>query len=781
MKTIIRNFLSVIRCFKTATLLNILGLSVAFTAMIVIMMQVTYDLEFDHNQPEADNIYRIETTIEGRNIAVVPRPFVEGLKASSPHIKATAFSSAIISDMYDLLYWVETENEKQHYSGKLMTVSESFPDVFQFNMVEGLADLIREPQHVLIPGSMAKKLFGDESAVHKYLINENLKMIVGGVYKDFPENSSTKNVIYIEEPDGNKDNWSDFNYEGYVLVHSSVQMDELLDRYMKNLDPEVYNELKEKGTTFKAVPLKQVHFNMDVEFDSIVKVSRQTIWVLMAIAFVILLIAAINFTNYSIALTPLRIRSINTQKVLGASENRLRSSILVEAVLTCFLAWIVALLFTHLLSLTSVSQIVSPDMALNQHEGLLVGMGLLALAVGAFAGIYPAFYVTSFTPALVLKGSFGLSPKGRQLRNSLIGIQFIASFILIVVSLFMYLQIQFMHHASLGFDKDQIIVTNLNRQITNAGETFANELKANPNIETISYAESLLAGFDTYSLLSREYKGETKDFQMMAVDTGFLRTMGIDLLDGRDFVSSDMESDHIVFLFNEKARNEFGLSLGDKMEEGEEIIGFIPNINLTSLRKEIEPMAFMYAHPNFSGGRQWAYIRVKANSDLSETIHFIENTLQKLSPGFPFNVRIYDNILNNLYIKENNLTTMVIWFSLIAVLISMVGVFGLVVFESEYKRKEIGVRKVLGSSATEILAMFNMRYIRISAVCFVLAAPIAWYAISLWLENFAYRTPLYWWVFLLSFVLITAITIATVTFQSWNVANDNPVDSIKTE
>ena len=781
MKTIIRNFLCVIRRFKMATLLNILGLSVAFTAMIVIMMQITYDLGFDHNQPEAENIYRIEMTIEGRNIAVVPRPFVEGLKASSPHVKATAFSSALISDMYDLFYWIETENEKQYYSGKLMMVSEDFPDVFQFNMVEGFADQIREPQHILIPESMAKSLFGDESAVQKYLMNENLKMIVAGVYKDFPENSSTKNVIYIEVSDGDKDDWSNCNYEGYVLIHSSARINELLDNYTKNLDPEIYNEFKKKGTTFRAVPLKQVHFNTDVEFDSVVKVSRQTIWVLMAIAFVILLIAAINFTNYSIALTPLRIRSINTQKVLGASENRLRSSILTEAILTCFLAWIIALLFTHLLSLTSVSQIVSADMALNQHGGLLAGIGLLALAVGAFAGIYPAFYVTSFTPALVLKGSFGLSPKGRQLRNSLIGIQFIASFALIVVSLFMYLQIQFMQHTTLGFDKEQIIVTNLNNQITSAGETFANELKTNPNIETISYAESLLSGFDTYSLWSRKFKGEYKDFQVLAVDTGFLRTMGIDLLDGRDFTSSDMQSDQIVFLFNEKARNEFGLSLGEKTQYGEEVIGFIPNINLTSLRKEIEPMAFMYVNPDFSGGRQWAYIRVKANSDLQETMHFVENTLQKLSPGFPFNVRIYDHILNNLYIKENNLTTMIIWFSLIAVLISMVGVFGLVVFESEYKRKEIGVRKVLGSTTSQILAMFNIRYIRILTICFVLAAPIAWYAVSIWLENFAYRTPLYWWVFLLSFVLITAITIATVTYQSWNVANDNPVDSIKTE
>lgn len=780
MKTIIRNFLSVIRRFQMATLLNILGLSAAFTVLIIIMMQVTYDLSFDNNQSEAGHIYRINAHIKGRQVAVIPRPLIENLKASSPHIKAAAFSAAIMSDLYDWFYWVEKDTGKDHYSGKIMTVSEDYTKVFRFHMVEGSADQINEPQTVLIPESMAKKLFGNEPAVHQYLIDEHMKLVIGGVYKDFPDNSSTKNVIYIEMPDGDNDNWTNFGYEGYVLIEPSADIDELLDTYIKNLDPEIYKDFSMKNAQFKAVPLKQVHFNTQLEFDSIEKVSWQTIGALIAIAFVIVLIAAINFTNYSIALTPLRIKSINTQKVLGASEKQLRGALLIEAILTCLLAWIIALLFTYLLSTTSISQIVNADMALNQHGALLACTALVALGVGIFAGMYPAYYVTSFTPALVLKGSFGLSPKGRQLRNSLVGIQFIASFALIVVSLFMYLQIHFMQHASLGFDKEQVIVTNLNSQIANASETFANELKANPNIETLSYAESLLSGFDSYSIYSRKFKEEDKDFQIVTVDTGFLRTMGIDLLEGRDLTASDMQSEKPVMIFNEKARDEFGLSLGDKTQYGEEVIGFIPDIKLASMRKELEPMAFM-ANTNNSVGRKWAYIRVKAGSDLLETMHYVEKTLQKLSPGFPFNVRIYDHILNNLYMKETSFATLITWFSLIAVLISMVGVFGLVVFESEYRRKEIGIRKVMGSTTTQILAMFNKRYVRILVICFVLAAPIAWYAVSRWLENFAYRTPLHWWVFLLSFVLITTITIATVTFQSWNVANDNPVDSIKTE
>lgn len=415
------------------------------------------------------------------------------------------------------------------------------------------------------------------------------------------------------------------------------------------------------------------------------------------------------------------------------------------------------------------------------HVKLIGWVGLIALAVGMFAGIYPAYYITSFAPALVLKGSFGLSPQGRQLRNSLVGFQYIASFALIAISLFMYLQIQFMQRSSLGFDKDQVIVVNLDDQTVRSRETLANEVRNHPHLESISYSETLLSGIDSHSTWGRKFKEETKMFQVLAVDTGFLHTIGIELLEGRDLLLSDRSDNTPVFIFNERARKEFGLSLGDKAEDGEEVIGFIPDIKVSSLRKEIEPMAFTIVNNYYTSGWHWAYIRVKSGSDLGEAMQDVSMMFEKLSPGYPFNVRLYDTILNNVYQKENNLTTLITWFSLIAVLISLVGIFGLVVFESEYKRKEIGVRKVLGSTTSQILAMFNIRYIRILIVCFILATPIAWYAVARWLENFAYRTPIYWWVFLLSFLLITAITMATVTFQSWQVANSNPVDSIKSE
>ncbi|WP_277467089.1 ABC transporter permease [Parabacteroides sp. PF5-6] len=777
MKTIIRNFLSVIRRFKMATLLNILGLSVAFTAVIVIGMQVDYDLSFDTNQAEADQIYRINAEFNGQRVAVLARPLIEEFKDYSPHVEASAISNSLFSQMLNLVFEVERDGVQYYYEETLLDVTEDYFKVFHFDMLEGVIEKVREPQVALIPQSMAEKMFGMESPIGKRLKSEDHQVTIGGVYRDFPKNSSTPNHIYIRMNDEmDKDNWGSYNYQAYVrMAAGAPPAQEILDAYVAQIDSSRFEHLP--NIHFEAIPLKDVHFS-NVDFDTVEKASMQMVWVLLAIALVILLIAAINFTNYSIALTPLRIKSLNTQKVLGATEPELRGMLVAEAIITCLLAWGLAIFFVHLLGMTSLTQLIGADMAIGLHTSLLLIVGGIALLVGLFAGIYPAYYMTSFAPALVLKGSFGLSPKGRQLRNGLVGVQFVASLALISVVFFMYLQMNYMQSASLGFDKEQIIVTTLNKKLIESKSALTNELKNNSHIEGISFANDLLSGGDNFQTWGRNYHEQQIMFQYIAVDTAFLRVMGISLLEGRNLRSTDgTYGGHVIF--NEKAKNDFGLSVGDKdNDDGGEVIGFVPDLTITSMRKSVQPMAFGII-PDAEG--RYAYIRTQAGSNHAETMRFIRATLDRLSPGYPFNVRFFDEVINSAYHTENHVTQLITWFSLIAVLISMVGVFGLVVFESEYKRKEIGVRKVLGSTTGQILAMFNIRYVKILAICFVIAAPIAWFAVARWLESFAYRTPMYIWVFLLAFLLIAAITIATVTFQSWRVADANPVDSLKTE
>ena len=531
---------------------------------------------------------------------------------------------------------------------------------------------------------------------------------------------------------------------------------------------------------FRLTCLPDVHYATDVTFDMTPKSSRQTVLVLFAIALVILIIAGINFTNFSTALTPMRVKSINTQKVLGSSDGVLRFSLLMEAVCISVVAYLLALWMVYMAGNGPIAKLVDADMSLAAHPLLLSVTTLIALLTGLLAGLYPSYYMTSFSPALVLKGSFGLSPKGRRLRNVLISVQFIASFALIIGSMFMYLQNHFMQSSPLGYDKDEVIVTNLTAPVLKSSDAFSSRLKSFSGIEDVTYGEFMLSSQDQYMEWGRELNGETIQFQCMPVDPSFLKVMNISVIEGRDFREEDALTTDGVYIFNERAKKLYDMTLGDKIY-GAEIAGFIPDIKFASFRTEVTPMAFYVRGKGYSGGAAYAYIKVKAGSDLPAAMSHVKNVLSEIHPDYPFDVKFFDQVLNTLYEKEESLSSLITLFSLIAVFISMVGVFGLVVFDSQYKKKEIGIRKVMGSTTTEILVMFNKTYIYILCICFILAAPVAFYAINKWLENFMYKTPVYWWVFILAFLLVSLITIITVTFQNWRAASENPVFSIKSE
>jgi putative ABC transport system permease protein len=380
-----------------------------------------------------------------------------------------------------------------------------------------------------------------------------------------------------------------------------------------------------------------------------------------------------------------------------------------------------------------------------------------------------------------LKGSFGLSPKGKNLRNTLISIQFIASFALIIGASFMYLQNRFMQNSPLGYDKDALITVDIWR-IQKNRDAFTNQLKAYSGIEDVTFGESLLSSSDQYMGWGRNYKGEGISFQCLPVHYTFLKVMGIEITEGRDFRQGDESTQQGAYVFNETARKQYNLELNSTIDYSGEIIGFMPDVKFASFRTAVIPMAFyVWGTENWGNQSVNAYIKIKAGTNLHAAISYIRKTLDGFDTEYPFTVRFYDEVLQRLYEKENSLSSLISLFSLMAIFISIVGVFGLVVFDSECRRKEIGIRKVLGASTTGIIVMFNKAYFKILAFCFVIAVPFAWYAVNQWLQNFAYKTPMYWWVYLLAIVVIGVITASTVTFQCWRVASDNPVKAIKTE
>ncbi|MDR1357522.1 MAG: ABC transporter permease [Tannerellaceae bacterium] len=784
MNTILRNFLSVLRRFRVATALNVLGLSTGFAAFMIIIIQLDYDRSFNGSFPGGDRIFRMEVyNLTGSEwTAIINRPLAEAFLQSSPHIvEGGLLRTASRSSIF---FSVEADGQRSFYDEKQYIVTPGYTGVFSFDMLSGSANALDEPDKVLIPQSMAVKIFGGDAMGKALNVSGQPTCIVGGVYRDFPSNSSVDNRIYRPLPkDYEIGIWYNWNYNLYVRLDEAANIEGLFENFKRSFDITTIAEgfsWEASDLVFRFTPLSELHYVEGVKYDLTAKSSRRTLGILLGIALLIVGIAGINYTNFSMALTPKRIRSINTQKILGAEVGAIRAALVGEALAVALLSYVIALAIVSVASDTPLTGLVDGGIAIAPRPALLTG--IVAVATGIAAGLYPARYVTSFPPAVALKGSFGLSPAGRRLRNALISIQFIASFALIIGASFMFLQNRFMHRVPLGYDKDTMIVTNIGSTVRESRDAFADNLKRIPGVEAVTYAEFLLSGGDSdvtgwgWGMYRHD---EEINFKCIPVEPSFLDIMGIEITEGRSFMPSDALITEGAYVFNETARREFGLTLNESLN-GAEVVGFMPDINFASLRSDMLPMAF-YAGSQRTSGAQYAYIKVRAGTDMRAAIANVRTVAEEFDGEYLFNVRFFDEVLNITYQKEQGMATLISLFSLVAILISIVGVFGLVVFESEYRRKEISLRKVFGSTTGEILVMFNKTYIRILCICFAIAAPLAWYAASAWLENFAYRTPLYWWVYAAAFAIVGILTVAVVTFQSLNAANANPAEAIKSE
>lgn len=575
MKTIARNFLSVLRRFKMATILNVLGLSIAFVAFMLIMIQVNYDLGFDSCQKNAGSIFRLDIEQGGSAKAIVCRPFARAFTESSPHIKGGCIMSAWSNNF---LLYVEQNGKQVNYDEDVWSVSPEIMQVFHFDMLEGDEQSLDEPNSVIIPESTARRLFGNESAINKQLhvyIPQMAPMTVKGVYKDFPRNSSLKNSMYASmNPKESYDDWENWGYLLFLRLDDPANKESVLDNFKKNFNAKEILESNLFGGDKDAIvyhltSLPALHFLTNVDFDTMPKASRQTIFVLFSIAFIILIIAGINFTNFS------RI--------------------------------------------------------------------------------------------------------GRRMRNMLIGFQLAASLVLIAGALFIHLQNYYMRHAPLGYDKNETVVAHLNVKINRNREAFTNRLKAFADVKDVTYSQFLLSSQKQYMGYGRDYNGKPITFQCIPVSSSFLKVMGIEVTEGRDFRPEDDQKETGCYLFNEKARAEYGLKLNEKIE-GAEIIGFIPDIKFASFRQEVAPMAF-YVWGKYQWGQvgnfyDVAYVKFKAGSDLRAGMKHIRESLAGFDNESSFDVRSYDKVLQQTYKQESNFDSLITLSGFAAIFILIAGVFG---------------------------------------------------------------------------------------------------------
>ena len=569
--------------------------------------------------------------------------------------------------------------------------------------------------------------------------------------------------------------------EIYVTLDDPLNKEEVLDHFNKTFDFAKSQMGSAQEIALRLTPLKDVYYTHDTTFDFNPKGHRETNYVLLGIAFLILFIAGINFTNLTTSLIPLRLKTINTHRVLGCSIYKLQAISLIESIVICLISYILALFIVNDLSYTPIANWVDADIRLSQYKGLILLTALIAILTGCLAGLYPAIRSTSYAPALVLKGSFGLSPKGKKVRVALIGFQYTVSIALIIVTLFMGLQNHFMTSSEqLGFNKDQVAIVNLTPEIyAKHKPQYIQKLKDYPGIEDVAFSVYELSKED--DMIDLEYaRHEDKDvfFKVFYASENFLSVMDIQVEEGRDFTREDLNKAQSDYIINPAAERDFHLHPGDRFND-RTVLGVSKDFRFNSCRIASSPFVFALNN-DIPNPKLVSYIRFNSKTNLQEAVAHVRETLKEIDPTFPFEISFYNTILNNLYQKEQTLGKLISLFGM-AILISIVGVFGLVLFETQYRRKEIGIRKINGATTGQILLMFNKTYIRIVSVCFIISIPIAWMGTQQWLENFAYKTPLHLWVFIVAFLIILSVTIGTVTFRNWQAANENPVNSVKSE
>ena len=795
-QTILRNLFYTLKRFRTASVLNLLGLSTAFAAFIVIMMKASYEQQFDTCYPDYERLAVLNLSIDGKDneLVVVPRPFVDVVLQETTGIECgTVLSMQFGSNL------VYTDPQYPKYiQENVLAVYPDFAKTIGMTFVEGNDEGLNTPNGAIISESQAKRLFPDGSAIGKYIYLESpldytkeMQLRVSGVYKDFPKNAQLTNEIFCRIGEKlNIDHWGSFSYIAFVRLKPGVSYEEINRQLAQNkLLIEKISQISESGNVKPMiVPIRDVYYHTKPWFYFKTGDLQHT-RLMILIAILVIGIAAVNLINFTTALTPMRIRSINTQKVLGSSVASLRTGLVLEAVCTVLLGWLIALGIVACLTQTQALEALDFSPVLKDYLPVIFGSVSIALLTGVLAGLYPAWYMTSFPPALMLKGNFALSGKGKRLRTALVSFQYFISACLIVCSIFIFLQNNYQKNVRTGFDRDMLLIAEMPKKpfLSQPYKAFDQQLLSYPEFEDVAYANDRMGGSNVYNIQGFEIGDQQVQPFYVRISTNFPKVMGMKVTEGRDFLPSDSVGKVKHYIATKEFKTMYNLPTGQELNADwmgtAEITGYVDNVAFTSNRiTAFSGTPFVFT-PNLYDDDvlSFGYIRVKAGSDPAKALRHAREAFEKSFPGYAAEIDFFDNVYKQLYTAETNQQQVVIAFSILAIIISLVGVFGLTIFETQYRRKEIGVRKVFGASTRQILWQFNRASLKVAILCSAVAMPVAYYVMDRWLESFTLRVPLSAWVFLVAFALIILMTIITVTTQSYRAANSNPIDCIRAE
>ena len=810
MKIAFRNFLTTLRRYKISSLLNVIGLTLAFTAFYVIMTQVWWELGYNRSLYEADRIYLVENEDwyePGKWSSWLNRPVPERVIASTAGVEV---GGCMWGGFGSGTCWTSNEPSFGYnkFSASCGSVSLPFLDVFAFRSVEGDVHDLGKPKSVIVSREVAERMrvgVGSLIWVDTDEPQPDGAMEVVAVFEDFPDNSLLGECEVVKNlGETNLYTTSEWSFNYFVKFRPGADPDEFA-RQWTNVNQETQCEAAEKRAAagdaadddesgiygVRLSPVSELYFESDSQAPCR-QGSVVTTYTLLGIAVLVIVLAFINFVNFFFALVPVRIRTVNTFKVFGAPASSLRFNFVFEAFGLVLIALLAVWYVSFALQGTEFASYISASLALSQNLEVVGLVAVVAFVMALAASLYPAWYITSFAPALVVKGSFGGTRSGRRLRTLLLGVQFFISIGLIIATSFIRLQHDYMMHYDMGFDKENLLAVRLSERGAASYDALRQKLLSDPQVKDVTGATSRLVSVGRMGW-GREFKGRQVAFQSYVVQPDFLRVMGIPITDGRDFLESDFDKELGTMIFNEAARREFEMQVGDRINgfvsPDEQIVGFCADFNFKPLQYGVSPFCFYLLPKKIQQENYWhlphvVYVRMTPGADIAAVTAHIRRCIAEVDlrtePG-DIVVRVFDEELGLEYDNERKLTAIVGLFALLAVVIALMGVFGLVLFETQHRRREIAVRRVMGASRGEILAMFNRRYVMLVAVCFVLAVPVSIWAVRHWLAGFAYAVPLYWWVFALALAGVLAVTALTVTVRSWRAVNENPAESVKSE
>ena len=801
MKIALRNFLTTLRRYKASSLLNIVGLTLAFTACYIILVQVRWEMTYNRTLQNSERIYLIETTDwyePGAWQAWVNRPLSERLIASTSAVEAggctwSGFGPSVV---------LRENTSKMGYDrfNNIYAGSISLPllDVFEFKSVAGDVHDLKRAQSVIVSRSTAEQLgvgVGDMLWCDTDQPSAENAYEVVAVFEDFPQNSLLADCkMAMDLGKESLDDPSEWSYNYYVRLQPGTDPSAIADGWEKffiEMNPSAANEDGHLDTApVRLSCIRDLYFEADSRVPC-VQGSLVTTYTLLGIALLVIALAFINFVNFFMALVPVRIRTVNTFKVFGAPNASLRFGFIFEALGLVLIALLLAWYLSFAIQGTELASYISAPLNLTQNLPVIGILLVMAVAMALVASLYPAWYITSFPPALVVKGSFSGTAGGRRLRTLLLGFQFTISMGLIIATGFILRQHNFMLRQEMGFDRRNLMAVQLSEKAALDYDALRDRLLADPRVVDVTGAEGRLVSVNRMAW-GRRYKDEPISLQAYIVRWNFLRMMGIPIVDGRDFLESDEHKPTGMLICNEAARNEYKLELNDEIGGfcgNDPLVGVCTDFHFRPMQYKVVPFVF-YVIPEEmsqqSGGRasQLLYLRYRPEADVAGVADYLRQCIAEtdphLTPG-EIQIRTFEEELGQEYAKERRLATVVGLFTVLAVVIALMGVFGIVLFETQYRRREVAVRKVMGATTGEVLRLFNRRYLWMVIICFVIALPASLWIIHRWMASFAYRAPFTVWIPVAALAAVLLVTAATVTFCSWRTANENPADCVKSE